>query len=388
MAKDLNDMTQLPSHIQKEADEADRMLAAATVAPPAPPVEGEPLPGDGPGVTPPPQEAAQQPAAQQQAVTVAQQAAVEPQPVVDAAPPVTASDPPQKVEPLTQDESLSPEKVLHSLRVLQGKYNAETSRLMSEKAVLQRQVAQLEREPQYPRQAPNNSVPDATLDFSRRSVNDQNLSVPNTPVPEVDLSGLSPEEMKERFRLSDDEMEYGPDMLKTMAKVASMAASGIVKDQLAPTQAHLARESRERFYNDLDALVTDWEATLHTPAFQAWRDANPPLSDALETAREIFDSHSAATIFGAYFNSNVGGAAPSGAPPSAPPSSSPTGVYPSSSGLITPPPTASPDVPVRQPVVTPKQLEKHLDEMLCNPRKLADPAQHARLAQLGAAQSG
>lgn len=125
----------------------------------------------------------------------------------------------------------------------------------------------------------------------------------------VDLAGLTPEQMAERYDLSEDELEVGPDGIAMAAKVAQKHVKEAVEAAVKPFEERLnALQERSQqsqddsFYTALLKAMPDYLALDHMPEWDVWLKKEDLVSgEKRETllARALHDGRaaSAAELF-------------------------------------------------------------------------------------------
>ncbi len=194
--------------------------------------------------------------------------------VVDDKPP--NQEPP--VEPPVQVENFE-----QKYKTLQGMYNADMTRLRSEKADLEARLKAVEQKITTP---PANTPPTK----AKRE-------------PTVLITASDKEEFGEAIevmrRAAQEEMENRySETITSLQETVRLLQSQITTD-IAPSvkrvSAHQAASVEDRFWNDLDTMVPDWEAINADDGFQTWLLEKDRLSGFtrqafLEDAQRKYDS--------------------------------------------------------------------------------------------------
>jgi hypothetical protein len=200
-----------------------------------------------------------------------------------AAPPEPSAAPPPSAEarPAPADD---PEQ---RYRVLQGKYDKETSRLMGAAQVLQEENNRLLRRLEEARAAP----PPA-----------------NTPVPRETQFDLTAVSQKERE-------EYGDELIQLMAKISKANGGAEVarltqelnqlKGQIQQTSTAVAQTSLEKVYTELDRWNPSWTVVNNSQEFLDWLGGVDIISgqarnNGLQSAFRAGDAHRVVGIFRAF----------------------------------------------------------------------------------------
>lgn len=157
------------------------------------------------------------------------------------------------VEPPVQTENFE-----QKYRTLQGMYNADMTRLRTEKADLEARLVALEKKAVAPTPAPTPAKQERKptvliTDTDREEFGD---------AIEV-MRKAAQEEMENRYS----------DTISSLQETVRLLQSQINSD-IAPSvkrvSAHQAQSAEDRFWADLDNRVPDWEAINASDAFQTW----------------------------------------------------------------------------------------------------------------------
>lgn len=161
---------------------------------------------------------------------------------VETTPPAAAAPAPTAQPVVQQDD---PVKLLeHKFSVLQGKYNAETSRLMGQVQALQSQL-----------NTPRAAAPAGT---------------PPRAEDQFDLSMVSPKERE----------EFGEELVQMMARIAKANSAGEVaslkqelaqmRGQVQQTQQVTQSTTMERIWSQLDTHIANWRTINISQQFVDW----------------------------------------------------------------------------------------------------------------------
>ena len=135
----------------------------------------------------------------------------------------------------------------------------------------------------------------------------------------------APKEIDLKKYLTEEQIDtYGPEVLKSVAKIASNAAEETLERRLKeeidrhvrPVQEELNtvksgrdEERESRFWDNIDAKIPDWVIINDKPEFRQWLDQRDPFSgfrrqDLLTQAQKVFDSERIVAMFEAFKQSS------------------------------------------------------------------------------------
>lgn len=209
------------------------------------------------------------------------------QPVVDVDPPVV--EVPQAVVPVEPPAAVPPAPAANweeKYRVLNGKYQAEVPRMAE-------QIRELKSSMQLLQEAAAAPAP--------------------TPVPAIDVSGITPDQVVEQF---------GEDFAKAVGAIASQIADqradqvrGEFKPQLETVEKRSAESAREGYMRELARLVPEWQVIDTDDNFTAFLDEADELSGRsrrffFQEADKHMDAARVAKFFRAFKGNSTAPTAP------------------------------------------------------------------------------
>ncbi len=172
-------------------------------------------------------------------------------------------------------------------QVLKGKYDAEVPRLSQENKDLKQQVQ----------------------DLSAQVQNLQQKVEQSSKQPEEEPVNLNP----------DDFAEYGEEFQQLVKRLNSLESENQdLKSQLSSVnqtvgsvQEHQQQSATERFWQDLNSVVPNWEQINQDQDFLNWLGEFDPVggqtrNDALQEAHSNLDARRVAAIFNSFIESEAG----------------------------------------------------------------------------------
>lgn len=254
-------------------------------------------------------------------------AKVDPTPAPVAEPePVPADSPVAEPEPVTPEPEPAPEPAKpvdweHKYNVLQGKYNKEIPRLAESNRAVNDAILTLKAE---------NAKLISEITDLRKRVEDGIGKAPQAPAPAADID-------------NDPDVQYlkaqYPDVANGIVKLARAHSADVKKqiDTLSTSFQEVQKEKiadkRDKFYDMLDAKVSNWEELNNTPDFNAWLDETDRYSGEtrrvlIKRAYDRLDGKTAVNFFEDYLDRSAPGPTKPAVPASRPAPNKPVDTRP------------------------------------------------------------